>query len=121
MIKTLLERPQNLIEWVKTTIITVNNMKITESTLVSFPGTVGVVPGSIRFFDNLDQAWNVMNISPRSIKRAIKNHSCDRNGNQWYNAIELILDARGMVLSKIETQEWFDKVFQGIENLDEIR
>lgn len=96
-------------------------MKITENTLITFPGVVGVEPGMTMFFNNINEASEMIGVSPRSIKRAIKNHSCDRYGYQWYNAIELILDARGMVEVKIKTQEWFDEVFKGIENLDEIR
>lgn len=97
------------------------NMKITENTLITFPGKIGVEPGMTMFFNNINEASEMTGVSPRSIKRAIKNHSCDRHGYQWYNAIELILDARGMVLVKIKTQEWFDEVFKDIENLDEIR
>lgn len=97
------------------------NMKITENTLITFPGKIGVEPGMTMFFNNINEASAKRGVSPRSILRAIKNHSCDRYGYQWYNAIELILDARGMVEVKIKTQEWFDEVFKGIENLDEIR
>lgn len=97
------------------------NMKITENTLITFPGKIGVEPGMTMFFNNINEASEMRGVSPRSIKRAIKEESCDRHGYQWYNAIELILDARGMIEVKIKTQEWFDEVFKDIENLDEIR
>ena len=86
-------------------------MKLTESTIVSFPVEVGVEPDSVRFFENIEQAAYSTGVSPDYIKRAVKNHSKDRYGYSWYMASEVITISRGLVELGIKTKEWFNNCF----------
>ena len=93
-------------------------MRITKDTVICFPGDVQ--PGWIKLFSCMEEAAYMTGTTPRSIKRSIKERTYDRNRNQWDYAWNLIGEAKSMVSYRIETQEWFDNVFKGIENLDEI-
>ena len=93
-------------------------MIIEKNTLAAYINDVQ--KGTVFFFPNIEAAAEATGTSPRAIKNSIKKRTHCRNGMSWDYAWNLIGDAKGMVDLGICTKEWFDEVFHGIENIDDI-
>lgn len=93
-------------------------MKITKNTLLAYFGDIQ--KGSFMLFKDMDDAVKSTGISPRAIKNSITKRTTGKSGLAWDYAWNLIGEAKSMVSHGIETKEWFNEVFAGIENLDDI-
>ena len=73
----------------------------------------------LRIYPSVIAAAEAEGVSPRAIQRSIDKRTYDRNHRQWSNAVRLIWDLKQVIGCTI-TQEEFDTLFEGIENLEEI-
>ena len=93
-------------------------MKITRDSVVSTYECY-LKREQLRIYPSIEVAAEEEGISPRAIQRSIDTGKYDKNHRKWSNAMRYIWDLK-QVIGDILTQEEFDALFDGIENLDEI-